>query len=153
MGPTLARCAAWSRPGRDWAVEHRLPESGDALTGVEMFAGLEPDVRQRVIATAVPRTYRKGQILFVEGDPGESLIILKRGAVAVFRTAPTGERAVLTVARPPNVLGEVSLLDALSRSASAEAIEDTQALALNRAAFIELVHSNPRILDAVMRSV
>jgi CRP/FNR family transcriptional regulator, cyclic AMP receptor protein len=139
--------------GRDGAVDHRLPEPGDALTGVEMFAGLEPDVRQRVIATAVPRNYRKGQILFVEGDPGESLIILKRGAVAVFRTAPTGERAVLTVARPPTVLGEVSLLDALSRSASAEAIEDTQALALNRAAFIELVHSNPRILDAVMRSV
>ena len=134
-------------------MEHRLPEPGDALTGVEMFVGLEPDVRQRVIATAVPRTYRKGQILFVEHDPGESLIILKRGAVAVFRTAPTGERAVLTVVRPPDVLGEVSLLDASTRSASAEAIEDCQALALSRAAFMDLVHSNPRILDAVMRSV
>jgi CRP-like cAMP-binding protein len=96
-----------------------MPDSGDALTGVEMFAGLEPDVRQRVIATAVPRTYRKGQIIFVEHDPGESLIILKRGAVAIFRTAPTGERAVLTVVRPPDVLGEVSLLDAATRSASA----------------------------------
>ena len=98
-------------------MEHRLPDPGDALTGVEMFAGLEPEVRQRVLAAAVPRTYRKGQILFVEHDPGESLIILKRGAVAVFRTAPTGERAVLTVVRPPDVLGEVSLLDASTRIA------------------------------------
>ncbi len=32
-----------------------------------------------MIATAVPRTYRKGQLLFVENDPGESLIILRRG--------------------------------------------------------------------------
>ena len=71
-------------------MESRLPEPGDALTGVEMFAGLEPEVRQRVIAAAVPRTYRKGQLLFVENDPGESLIVLRRGAVAVFRTAPTG---------------------------------------------------------------
>jgi CRP/FNR family cyclic AMP-dependent transcriptional regulator len=134
-------------------VEVRLPEPGDALTGVEMFAGLEPEVRQRVIATAVPRTYRRGQLLFVENDPGESLIILRRGAVAVFRTAPTGERAVLNVVRPPDVLGEVSLLDASTRSASAEAIEDCVALALSRAAFMELVHSNPRILDAVMRSL
>ncbi|HEX8628186.1 MAG TPA: Crp/Fnr family transcriptional regulator, partial [Catenuloplanes sp.] len=86
-------------------------------------------------------------------DPGESLIVLKRGAVAVFRTAPTGERAVLTVVRPPDVLGEVSLLDASTRSASAEAIEDCTALALSRGAFMELVHSNPRILDAVMRSL
>jgi CRP/FNR family cyclic AMP-dependent transcriptional regulator len=126
---------------------------GDALTGVEMFAGLEPEVRQRVLAAAVPRSYRKGQLLFVENDPGESLIILRRGAVAIFRTAATGERAVMSVMRPPAVLGEVSLLDGSARSASAEAIEDTSALALSRQAFMELVHANPRILDAVMRSL
>jgi CRP/FNR family transcriptional regulator, cyclic AMP receptor protein len=134
-------------------VEARLPDPGDALTGVDMFAGLEPEVRQRVIAAAVPRQYRKGQLLFVENDPGESLILLRRGAVVVFRTAPTGERAVLNVIRPPDVIGEVSLLDAGARSLSAEAIEDCTALALSRAAFLDLVHSNPRILDAVMRSL
>ena len=134
-------------------MEGRLPDPGDALSGVDMFAGLEPEVRQRVIAAAVPRTYRKGQLLFVENDPGESLILLKRGAVVVFRTAPTGERAVLSVVRPPDVLGEVSLLDGSARSLSAEAIEDCTALALSRGAFMELVHSNPKILDAVMRSL
>jgi CRP-like cAMP-binding protein len=134
-------------------VEVPLPDHGDALSGVDLFAGLEPEVRQRVIAAAVPRTYRKGQLLFVENDPGESLIVLRRGAVVVFRTAPTGERAVLSVVRPPGVLGEVSLLDASTRSLSAEAIEDCSALALSRSAFMDLVHSNPRILDAVMRSL
>jgi CRP-like cAMP-binding protein len=134
-------------------VEIRIPEAADALTGVDMFAGLEPEVRQRVIAAAVPRTFRKGQLLFVENDPGESLIVLKRGSVAVFRTSPTGERAVLSVMRPPDVLGEVSLLDGAARSLSAEALEDCTALALSRGAFMELVHSNPRILDAVMRSL
>jgi CRP-like cAMP-binding protein len=130
-----------------------LPDSGDALTGVEIFAALEPEARQRVIAAAVPRTYRKGQILFVEGDPGESLIVLRRGAVMVFRTAPTGERAVLSVVRPPDVLGELALLDGAPRSLSAEAIEDCSALALSRAAFIELIHANQRVLDAVMRGL
>src|SRR5688572_32746617 len=93
------------------AVEIRNPEPADALTGVDLFVGLEPEVRQRVIAAAVPRQFRKGQLLFVENDPGESLIVLKRGSVAVFRTSQTGERAVLNVLRPPEVLGEVSLLD------------------------------------------
>ncbi len=134
-------------------MDGRRSEPGDALAGVELFAGLEPDVRHRVIAAAVPRTYRKGQLLFVENDPGESLIVLRRGAVAVFRTAPTGERAMLDVIRPPGVLGEVSLLDGAARSASAEAIEDSAALALSRGAFLELVHANPRILDAVLRSL
>src|SRR3954463_5762144 len=110
----------------------RLPEPGDALTGVEMFAGLEPEVRQRVINAAVPRTYRKGQLLFVENDPGESLIVLRRGAVMVFRTAPTGERAVRARGGPPGALVEVARLDVSARSAPAEAIEDCQALALSR---------------------
>jgi CRP-like cAMP-binding protein len=135
------------------AVDVRVTEASDALAGVDLFAGLEPEFRQRVVAAAVPRTYRKGQLLFVEGDPGESLIILRRGAVAVFRTAPTGERAMLSVIRPPDVLGEVSLLDNSVRSLSAEAIEDCTALALSRGAFIELVHASPRLLDAVMRSL
>jgi CRP/FNR family cyclic AMP-dependent transcriptional regulator len=134
-------------------VDLRVSETGDVLAGVEMFAGLEPEARQRVMAAAVPRSYRKGQLLFVEGDPGESLIILRRGAVLVFRTAPTGERAVLSVVRPPDVLGEVSLLDGSARSASAEAVEDCTALALSRGAFIELVHASPRMLDAVLRSL
>jgi len=106
-----------------------------------------------VIATAVPRQFRKGQLLFVENDPGDSLIVLKRGSVAVFRTSPTGERAVLSVLRPPEVFGEVSLLDGSARSLSAEALEDCSALALSRGAFMELIHANPRILDAVMRSL
>jgi CRP/FNR family transcriptional regulator, cyclic AMP receptor protein len=134
-------------------VDVRVTDAGDALAGVDLFAGLEPEARQRVANAAVTRNYRKGQLLFVEGDPGESLIILRRGAVAVFRTAPTGERAVLSVLRPPDVFGEVSLLDGSARSLSAEAIEDCHALALSRAAFIELIHASPRMLDAVMRSL
>ena len=124
----------------------------DVLAGVEMFASLAPDVRVRVAAAAVPRTYRRGQILFLERDPGDSLIMVRRGAVSVFRTASSGDRAMLAVVRPPAVLGEVSLLDGAPRSASAEALEQTGILALSRGAFLDLVHNHPPILDAVMRS-
>src|SRR2546421_9767510 len=81
--------------GEGWVVEGRLPDPGDPLTGVDIFAGLEPEVRQRVIAAAVPRTYRKGQLLFVENDPGEALIILRRRAVAAVRPSSPRERAVV----------------------------------------------------------
>jgi CRP/FNR family transcriptional regulator, cyclic AMP receptor protein len=57
------------------------------------------------------------------------------------------------VLRPPEVLGEVSLLDGSARSLSAEALEDCSALSLSRGAFLELIHANPRILDAVMRTL
>jgi CRP-like cAMP-binding protein len=127
-------------------------QTGDPLAGVDLFMGLDREVRSRIISIAVPRHYRRGQLLFVEDDPGESLLMLRRGAVSVFRSAASGERALLSVVRPPGVLGEVALLDGAPRSASAEALEDTTALALSRVAFLDLVHQHPRILDAVMRS-
>lgn len=126
--------------------------ASDVLAGVEMFAGLAPEVRARVASAAVPRVYRKGQLVFLERDPGDSLLVVRRGALSVFRTAASGERALLNVVRPPGVLGEVSLLDGAPRSASAEALENTTVLALSRTAFLDLVRSQPSLLDAVMRN-
>jgi CRP-like cAMP-binding protein len=124
----------------------------DALAEVALFAALEPGLRARVAAATTTRRYRRGQILFLEDEPGDFLLVLQRGAVSVFRTAASGERAVLTVVRPPEVLGEVALLDGAPRSASVEAIEDTVALALSRSGFLDLVHSQPALLEAVLRS-
>lgn len=128
-------------------------ELDDVLAGVEMFTDLDPATRHRIAAAAVSRTYRKGQLLFVEDDPGESLVVVREGAVAVFRTSAAGERALLQVVRPPGVLGEVSLLDGAPRSASVEALESCSILALSRTAFLDLVHDNPRILDSVLHSL
>ncbi|MGA8112257.1 MAG: Crp/Fnr family transcriptional regulator [Actinocatenispora sp.] len=122
---------------------------GDPLRGIALFAGLEPRTRRRLAATAIARTYREGDVLFSEGDPGDALIVLRTGAVAVFRCGPSGDRAVLTLVRAPGVLGEVALLDGAPRSASVEAVAPTEALALSRPAFLELVHTDHRLLDEV----
>lgn len=133
-------------------VDHDIEPGGERVD-VETFAGLEPDVRQRVAAAATPCAYGKGQLLFEQGDPGDSLIMLKQGAVAIYRISTSGERKLLSVMRPPDVLGEASLLDGSARSASAEAIEDSSALVLSRAVFLKVVLSDPTILEAVMRSL
>jgi CRP-like cAMP-binding protein len=139
-------------PSRRTREGERMTDLSDVLAEVEMFAGMAPEVRGRVAAAAVPRTYRKGQLVFLERDPGDSLLVIRRGAISVFRTSPSGERAMLNVVRPPGVLGEVSLLDGAPRSASAEALEDTSVLALARTAFLDLVRSQPSLLDAVMQN-
>jgi CRP/FNR family transcriptional regulator, cyclic AMP receptor protein len=135
------------------AVSDWRAVSGDALRGIELFSRLDPEVRRRLAATAVPHLYREGQIVFREGDPGDALLVVRRGAVAVFRTGPSGDRAVLTVVRAPGVLGEVALLDGETRSASVEAIRDSLILSLSRSLFLELVHSDHQLLDEVCRAL
>jgi len=151
--------------GDSYTVEYRperedLPapaesrsETGGALADVAMFAAFEPEQRQRVLAASAIRTYRAGELLFAENDPDESLIVLRTGAVELFRTGRTGERTVLYVIRAPETIGDISLLDPALRSASAEAIEDSTVLTLPRAAFLTLVCQDPSILDVVLRSL
>lgn len=122
---------------------------GDPLREIALFAGLDPRTRRRLAASAEARSYDEGETLFREGEAGDALIVLCTGAVAVYRSGPSGDRAVLTLVRAPDVLGEVSLLDGAPRSASVEAVAPTQVLALSRGAFLDLVHTDNRLLDEV----
>lgn len=124
-----------------------------SLRQVELFAGLDERVLLEIAAVARPRHYDRGELLFVEGEVGDSLLILIGGSVTVFRTSPDGERAALTVLGPTEVLGEVALLDGAPRSASVEATEPTDVLALSRAEFFGLLRHQPTVLEPLMRQL
>lgn len=121
------------------------------LRSVDLFAGLEPAVLDAVISVAAVRRFPAGSLLFSEGDRGGSLLVLSSGAISIFRTSASGERAVLAVLRPPEVLGELALLDGAPRSASAEATAATTVLAIRREAFLRLLQTQPALVEPLMR--
>ena len=139
VGRRAGRLGSRTESGRTGDTRHDRPTRARPPTGLRgggIGCGSSPDrptpdrsgdVRRQARGPpagdrgGVPCSYRKGQVLFEQDDPGDSLIVLKRGAVVVYRTSPAGTGRV-DVGRPPDVFGEVSLLDD-SRSASAEAIE------------------------------
>jgi CRP-like cAMP-binding protein len=124
-----------------------------ALRQVELFSGLDETVLQQIATVARPREFDRGELLFVEGDVGDALLVLVTGSVTVFRTSPDGERAALTVLEPPEVLGEIALLDGASRSASVEATEPTTVLSLSRPEFFALLRHQPSVLEPLMRQL
>ena len=124
-----------------------------ALGQVELFAGLPEAVLQQIAAVARSREYDKGELLFVEGDIGDSLLLLVSGSVTVFRTSADGERAALNVLEPPEVLGEIALLDGAPRSASVEATEPSVVLSLSRQEFFGLLRAQPTVLEPLMRQL
>ena len=124
-----------------------------ALRQVELFAGLDEQVLAQVAAVARPRAFDCGELLFVEGEVGDALLILVTGSVTIFRTSPEGERAALNVLEPPEVLGEIALLDGAPRSASVEATEPTLVLSLSRAEFFGLLRHQPAVLEPLMRQL
>jgi CRP-like cAMP-binding protein len=134
----------------------RTPGTADVLAAlgqVELFSGLPDTVLQQIATVARPREFDKGELLFVEGDVGDALLILVSGSVTVFRTSADGERAALNVLEPPEVIGEIALLDGAARSASVEATEHTVVLSLSRQEFFALLRAQPAVLEPLMRQL
>lgn len=115
---------------------------------------LSDEDRRRVLASTRRRRFARREVLFHEGDPGDTLHLIDKGRVAVRITTPVGDVATLAVLGPGDVVGEMALLDnAGHRGATVIALERTETLALHRDQFLELRREHPavdRFLVAVL---
>jgi CRP-like cAMP-binding protein len=92
------------------------------------------------------RTYRKGDTLFHEGDPGDSLHVIAKGHVAVKVSTRYGDVVTLTVLGPSASFGEQALLDPRSiRTASVVALDAVETHVLHRRDFDDLRTSVPAV--------
>jgi CRP-like cAMP-binding protein len=125
----------------------------DALGRCRLFSGMDVPSLQAIARTLRGRRFRRGEVLFHEGDPGDALFVVASGAVKVVVPSEDGEEAILATLRRGDFLGELALLDGAPRSASAVALEATETLALPREQFRALVASEPAIRDALLAAV
>lgn len=127
-------------------------DAATLLRRTDLFGGIDEVAAKELASRLVTRTFKRGQPLFQQGDAGDGLFIIVEGSVAVVITGESGNRVVLTTLQPPDVLGEIALLDGGSRSAAAEALEPTTTLVLARAAFLQLV-GDPAFTEQLLRSL
>jgi CRP/FNR family transcriptional regulator, cyclic AMP receptor protein len=130
------------------------PETAAAhLATTRLFGELDPAALSGLAERAVERSYKKGQLLVYEGDPGDSVFVVVEGLVKVMVTSEEGEEMVLVTLRPADTFGELSLVDGGPRSASAEAVEPTKVLIVTRPILLELLEAHPSLTDALLRSL
>jgi CRP/FNR family transcriptional regulator len=114
------------------------------LERVPMFDGLNPGEIEELAKVAVPRSYAGGQVVFREGDQGDTCFIVKSGAVKITREHG-GRTIALAELRGGDMFGELSMFGGEVRSATAQALEDTLAVALLAGDVRRLLAGNPEI--------
>lgn len=120
-----------------------MATKSEILAEVPFFALLD-DQERGVLAERVDEArFTAGTLLFNYGDPGGSMIVLRRGAVELFFKNDTGHEIVLETVRDGQFFGDISLLDGGPRNASARVIEDVEALVLQRADLDEFLRLHP----------
>jgi CRP-like cAMP-binding protein len=91
------------------------------------------------------RTYPKNSMLFAEGEPGDELFIIQKGSVTIAKVVDNNE-VLLAVLKAGDIFGEMALLEAKPRAASAVAYEECQVLAVNRANFQQMISTQPQLI-------
>jgi CRP-like cAMP-binding protein len=132
------------------------------LSRSPLFEMLSNQELEYVADLSRPRRFSAGQVIFEEGELGDSLYVIVSGEMEVHRRDAQGGQQVLTRLGPPDFFGEMSLIDKEYRSATVKAKTDAELLQLtaenlttfrkqHRDGFTFVVINIARVLSARLR--
>jgi CRP-like cAMP-binding protein len=125
----------------------------DALRRCPLVAPCPQGVLADVGRRLRHRHFRRNEVIFHQGDPGDALHVITSGSVKIVLPSPEGEEAIIATLRTGDFFGELSLLDGEPRSATAVAVEATETLSLPRSVFRELLDAHPELRDALFAAL
>jgi CRP/FNR family cyclic AMP-dependent transcriptional regulator len=120
-------------------------ETARLLARTEVFSDLEQRELEAVAQVAVPRRWERGQVIFREGDEGDTCYLLRSGAVVLTREHQDGRMVALAELRAGSMFGELAMFRGETRSATAEAVEATSAVALLARDVQRLIRRHPEL--------
>jgi CRP-like cAMP-binding protein len=116
-----------------------------------LFRGLPQKTIDRVAALATRRSYEDGAIIFMRGDPGDSLCGVVTGRVRISASRAGGKEVFLNIMEPGDAFGEIALLDGSPRTATATAMARTELTILHRDAFFTLLRADSQLAEHLIQ--
>jgi len=126
----------------------------EALRACRLFAGLDERTLDLCCGALRERRFKRGEVIFHVGDPGDSLFIVTAGSVKItLPSEESAEPAILTTIEPGGFFGELALLDGAPRSATAVAMEPMSTLVMRREPFDRLVDEEPLLRRTLLAAL
>jgi CRP-like cAMP-binding protein len=120
------------------------------ITGLPLFKGYTADGAKRMLSCGEIKAASSGEVLFKEGDPPEFVLLVLKGKLEVY-VERHGKDMVLTDAGPSKILGELSVLCGIQRSASVRVVEDSTVLQWEAAEFRGLLVKDVFLSERIFR--
>ena len=116
-----------------------------ATSQLENLAGRAGNVKTEYANGELNRTYRKGDIIFAEGEPGDEFFVINSGSVKISKIIDNKE-VLLGTLKEGDIFGEMALLEGKPRAASAVASEDSTIMAASKSNFDFLIKNQPQLI-------
>lgn len=120
---------------------------------VPLFADLTDAQLEMLADDFTRRDFRHGETIFLQGDPGQTLYLIKSGKVRIYVQDDDGQETSVILYGPGDIFGELALIDGMPRSASAVALEDTVVYLLSRERFREQIQRTPQLAWNLLRAL
>jgi len=126
-------------------------EVQDLVRQSSLFKEISPEGFKQVIETGVLRSVEEDGFFFLQGDPAGHAYVLVEGRVKMVQITPNGQQITLRIMTPGQTYGGIALLNPRAGyPATAQAVEDSSALAWDTQHLRQLVEKEPSISLNVM---
>ncbi|GAB6181941.1 Crp/Fnr family transcriptional regulator [Desulfotomaculum defluvii] len=121
------------------------------LQRVPLFFDLSEQQLLEISNLLLERSYQKGRIIFMEGEPGEALYVLKSGLIKLTKRLEDGREHILHFVNPGEVFAEVVLFEGGNYPATSECQEDCVVGVLRNKDIERLISQNPNMAISMLR--
>jgi CRP/FNR family transcriptional regulator, polysaccharide utilization system transcription regulator len=119
---------------------------------ISVFSVLAPEEMILLKKNYICQNYKKGEIIFKEGDKPTGLICLSEGKVKVFKEGVGGREQIVRMAKPVGFIGYRALFAEENHTATAVAIEDSIICNINKETIYKLLRSNSELCLSIIKA-
>jgi CRP-like cAMP-binding protein len=119
------------------------PRDRDTVRRAFHFNVASDDLLERLLSGAQMRSCRRGQVLFLRGEPARSFFLVLDGWVKIFRDTAEGEQTVVSIIRPGETFAQAAIFAGINYPASAEVVADARLIEIPGEVFVSKLRENP----------
>ena len=128
----------------------RRKADDEILARAAICRGVEPDAVAAFPKQLHPIDFRRGHVIFTEGDPGHGMYIILAGKVKIGRYSPDGRENLLRILGPADMFGELSIFDPGPRTSNATAVTEVRAVSIDRETLRAWIAERPAVAEQLL---
>ena len=123
------------------------------LRRIPFLNALPPAELRRIALIATEQDFPAGETIFSKTDSGSRMFVVSSGRVRIFTCSNAKKRKTFAYLAAGDLFGEMALVDGHTRSASAQAVEDSRLVVIRKSDFKGLLMSDPKLCFFLLRTV
>ena len=123
----------------------------EVLARAGLFQDVDPEAAELVASQFENIDVQRGQVIFHEGEPGDSLYIVLAGKIKLGRRSADGRENLVALMGPSDQFGELSMFDPGPRTTTAVAVTDSRLARMPKEALRQWITQRPEIAERLLR--